>query len=185
MKRIIALIVGVALWCAAVNAQTNTVPEPPPPETSTNQPPLIPEIPGIIIGFLSNTASNWYVAPYGIYSSDTETFGAGIGVGYAITPNVVTVMRMDYLNDEIWMPSGSVQLQAPIRLMNRLQVTPFAFGGIATPLSGRGDDNRTAAGIAGAGMATRFNDHIGVIYDVEYWSNFSGPQHRFGLFWKF
>lgn len=154
------------------------------PPASTNLPPTIPEIPGRILDFLSATASNWYVAPYGIYSSDTETFGAGIGVGYAITPNVVTVMRMDYLNDEIWMPSGSVQLQAPILLMGKVQVTPFAFGGIATPLSGRGDDNRTAAGIAGAGMATRFK-RVGLIYDIEYWSNFSGPQHRFGLFWKF
>jgi hypothetical protein len=181
MKKFLSLL-GVML-AITVNAQTNTV-----PDVSTNLPPAppsIPEIPGKIIDFLSVTASNWYVAPYGIYSSDTESFGAGIGAGYSITPNVVTVMRIDYLNDEIWMPSGSLQLQAPIRLLNKLQVTPFAFGGIATPLSGRGDDNRTAAGIAGAGFGARFNDHLGLIYDVEYWSNFSGPQHRFGVFWKF
>lgn len=179
MKKFLALL-GVML-AITVNAQTNT-----PPEVSTNAPPpSIPELPGIFLNFLSNTASNWYVVPYGIYSSDTETFGAGIGVGYAITPNVVTVLRMDYLNDEIWMPSGSVQLQAPIRLMDQFQVTPFAFAGIATPLSGRGDDNRTAAGIAGAGFGAKFSKHVGLVYDIEYWSNFTGPQHRFGVLFKF
>lgn len=179
MKKILSLL--AAMICFAGYSQTNT----PPPETSTNQPPLIPEVPGIILGFLSNTASNWYVAPYGIYSSDTETFGAGIGVGYSLSPYVVTVLRMDYINDNIWMPSGSVQLQAPVRLMNKVTAVPFGFGGLATPISGRGEDNTTAAGIAGAGIGVRWTDHLGLIYDIEYWSNFSGPQHRFGIYWKF
>lgn len=177
MKKLLTTLAALLL-CLSISAQTNTPPV-------TNAPPNLGEIPSRILEFLSATSTNWYIAPYGIYSSDTETFGAGIGAGYAITPNVVTVMRIDYLNDEIWMPSGSVQLQAPIMLMGKVQVTPFAFAGIATPLSGRGDDNRTAAGIAGTGLATRFNNHLGLIYDVEYWSNFSGPQHRFGVFWKF
>jgi len=180
MKKIAGILMA-AMLCFAGYSQTNA----PPPETSTNQPPTLPEIPGIVLSFLSNTASNWYVAPYGIYCNDTESFGAGIGIGYAINPNVVTVMRMDYVNGDIWLPSGSVQLQAPILLMGKIQATPFGFGGIATPISGRGKDNTTAVGIAGAGLGIRFNEHAGVVYDVEYWSSFSGPQHRFGVFWKF
>jgi len=194
MKKLLALLaLTVAL---TVNAQTNTAPtigsvhltidEPVTAAADTNAVPTLPEHLGTLLNFLSASSTNWYVASYGIYVSDTKTFGGGIAGAYSLSPYVLTVLRVDYLNDSFWMPSGSMQLQLPMTLAGKLQVTPFAFAGIATLLGGNGDQpTGSAVGIGGAGLATRFNEHFGLVYDVEMWSNYTGAQQRFGVYWKF
>lgn len=182
MKKFIVLL--SLILAVAVNAQTNTPPAPP-SLTLTNEVPTLPEHVSTLLNFLSASSTNWYVAPYAIYVSDTDSFGGGLAAAYSFSPYILSVLRVDYLDGKAWMPSGSLQLQLPIKLMDKVTVTPFAFAGIATPLSGRDEDNGTATGIAGSGLATRFTQHLGLVYDIEMWSGWSGPQHRFGVYWKF
>lgn len=145
-----------------------------------------------VIQFLGQ-GSNWITAVYGIASTDHSTYGGGIGLGYRLSDFVVPFLRVDALQRadtkdlEIWMPSGSLQLQVPFHLFGNTNfwVTPFAFGGIATPVSGRGVDNGSLVGIFGAGAAVRYKEHFGLIADYEKWSGFDGDQIRFGAYWKF
>jgi hypothetical protein len=154
---------------------------------NTNTTPPTLEGPGLeLIQFLSQ-GSNWIVAPYGIYDDGSKQFGAGIGAFYEVSSFFLVGMRLDGLgNDtgwELWMPSGQVQLQAPFMLFGKVKVTPFGFGGIATPLSGQGDENGTPVGIFGAGLAVGVYKNLHLVADVEEWvgANFSGEQYRFGL----
>lgn len=172
--------------------------------TDTNPaPPVLSGPAWDAIQFLGS-GSNWMIAPYGIFSTGSRTsgsdwvagkhsIGAGIGVGYKVSEFVVPTMRLDYLDGELWMPSASLQLQAPIKLLNKVTLIPFVFGGLATPIAGKGKDNGTAIGIYGAGAAVRLDFiskstskwvPIDVIADFEKWGGFDGSQYRFGLVWK-
>lgn len=180
MKTLSSIIVGLLL-AVTVNAQTNT-----PAPVTTNTVPSLPEHVSTWINFLSNTSSNWLVAPYIIYvDDDINSYGAGVGAFYKLSDYALTGMRLDYVNSELVMPSVNVQLQLPIKVAGKLTVTPFAVSGLATPLDGRGSDDGTAVGILGAGVAVSVTKKIGVVYDAEMWTGFSGTQHRFGLYWKF
>jgi hypothetical protein len=128
--------------------------------------------------------SNYMIAPYGIVTSAGKC-GGGIAVGYKVSEFVVPMLRADYLDGTLFMPSASLQLQAPITLTGKFTTIPFAFAGIATPLAGKGIDNGTAVGIFGAGMAARVSTHCDIVFDVEKWSGFSGQQYRFGVLYKF
>lgn len=180
MKTLSSIIAGLLL-AVAVSAQTNT-----PAPVTTNTVPSLPEHVSTWIRFLSNTSSNWLVAPYIIYvDDDINSYGAGIGAFYKLSDYALTGMRLDYVNSELVMPSVNVQLQLPIKVANKLTVTPFAVSGLATPLDGRGSDDGTAVGILGAGVAVSVTKKIGVVYDIESWTSFDGTQHRFGIFFKF
>lgn len=176
MKKLL-LSIGVALLTATAIAQTNQ-----PPPASTN---LFGEPVSKVISFLSNTATNWLVAGYGIYSEDTASGGAGIAGAYTINDFVATALRLDYIDGEVWMPSGNLQLQLPLQLANKVTVIPFIFTGLATPLGGRGEDNGSSTVIYGSGLAGRISKNFGLIYDAEKWERFDGVQHRFGVYWKF
>ena len=181
MKQLLALLLGATL-CVAVNAQTNA----PVAVADTNQPPTLPEHVTTWLSFLSNTSTNWVVAPYAIYvDDDVNSYGAGIGAFYSLNQYALTGLRLDYVGGELVMPSVNVQLQLPIRVMDKVTVVPFAVSGLATPLDGRGSDNGTAVGILGAGVAVGINKRIGLVYDIETWTSFHGTQHRFGFYWKF
>lgn len=175
-------------------------------DTSNPPPPIISGPVTSIIQFLG-TGSNWMVAPYGIYSeaglNHKATMGGGIGFGYKINDFVVPTMRLDYLDGQLWMPSGSLQLQAPIVLFGKkdvagapiegsgLTLIPFGFGGIATPIAGKGVDNGTAVGIYGLGVAVRLDALGGIgkkmdfILDWEHWTGFEKAQFRAGFVYKF
>jgi len=124
------------------------------------------------------------VAPYGIISSDGEKYGGGIALAYRLTDFVVPVLRIDYYDQEIWMPSASIQLQAPITLSGKVRVTPFAFAGVATPLSDPEHD-RPVEGIFGVGAAVGLSKHFSLVADVEVWTGFEAEQIRFGVVYKF
>src|SRR5262245_13772186 len=108
--------------------------------------------------FLEN-GSNFMAAVYGISSEKFDKFGAGVALGYLVTPNVVTVARLDYYDGQIWMPSGSLQLQLPVKV-GSVELVPFGFSGIATPVSGKAP---SAVGIFGIGAAVRIGKHFDII----------------------
>lgn len=182
MKRKLFLIIGLLAFLAGgVHAQdTNPIPAP-----------AISGPGWDAIQFLGS-GSNWLVAPYMIYSTGSKSAGGGIGVGYKVSDFVVPTLRLDYLEGGLYMPSASLQLQAPLKLLGKVTLIPFAFAGLATPISGKGKDNGSAVGIFGIGGAIR-TDFIGsdkwwkpqdVIFDFEKWSGFSGSQYRLGFVWK-
>jgi len=186
MKKFLALF-GVML-AITINAQTNTPPSPPPLEAvaGTNVVPSLPEYVTTWLNFLGTTSTNWVVAPYAIYvDDDVNSFGGGIAAMYSVSQYALTGLRLDYVNGELWMPSVNLTLQLPLKVADKVTVAPFAISGLATPLGGRGDDNGEAVGILGGGLAVRVTKNLGVVYDAEMWSRFSGTQHRFGLYWRF
>lgn len=138
-----------------------------------------------VLQFLGNS-TNWMVAAYGIMGHNSEgdrAMGAGIGAFYGLNEFTGAGLRLDYLDGELWMPSGNFQLQVPIKL-GKYDLVPFMFGGMATPMKGKGvDDN--VVGIFGAGLALRITDRLDIVYDMEKWTGFPENQHRFGLLWKF
>lgn len=140
--------------------------------------------------------SNWLVAPYGILtgSGSKYDFGAGIALGYKLNDYVVPTMRLDYLDRRLWMPSASLQLQAPVTLFGKVTVIPFGFTGIAVPISGAGTGNGEVVGIFGAGGAVRldflgsFFKHMDAVADYELWTGAgfnNSKQIRVGLCYKF
>lgn len=190
-KPLLSLIAVVALAFSS-SAQTNTtVPDPVlSPFTipdNTNAPALTnfwgPQV-NTILEFFSNTSSNWAFAPYVILREEDDEIGAGLAAAYSISDYALAVLRLDYFDGAVYVPSGSVQLQLPITISGRFQLTPFAFTGIATLLNSGGDDGE-AIGIVGAGLGLRVSKHIGVVYDIEHWSNGLGLQHRAGILFKF
>jgi hypothetical protein len=128
--------------------------------------------------------SNFMIAPYGIVSTDGKT-GGGLAIAYKLSDFVVPTMRLDYYDHEVWMPSASLQLQAPLTLAGKLTVIPFAFSGIATAVAGRGAENGTVVGIFGAGGAVRLSTTVDLVADYEHWTGFKGDQIRFGVLFKF
>lgn len=186
-KLVLAAIVA-ALFTLTTQAQTN----------------LTLGGPGMkIIQFLGN-GSNWMFSTYGIYAEKgaggkSPGYGGGLGAFVRVNDFLATGLRLDTIASggqaKLWMPSGDIQIQAPITLFGKadtngivsggVTVVPFGFGGVATPLAGRGSDNGTVVGIFGMGMALRIQKHWDLVYDWEKWTGFSGNQHRFGILYKF
>jgi hypothetical protein len=175
MNKILTLSAIILALALPATAQTN--------DTSTNATALIGGPATTLLNFLG-TGSNWFAAPYGIVGTDSK-FGGGVAVGYKISEFVVPVMRLDYYDSTVWMPSASLQLQAPLTIMGKFTLIPFAFAGLATPIAGKGADNGSAVGIFGAGAAVRISSRFDIVADVEKWSGFKGEQIRAGVLWKF
>lgn len=175
MKKLLALLAVCA--CALTGYSQVSV------NTNTSPPTL--EGPGIIaLNFLSQ-GTNWTIAPYGLYDTDTRKAGAGIAALYSVTPVLSAGMGLDYINHEIWMPQGDVQIGLPITIMGKLTLKPLAYTGISTSISGRGERNGDAIGIFGAGMAATVYKNLGIFSAWEKRSTFDGQLIRFGLSWKF
>ena len=171
-KLLLSAITGLACLCASAAVNTNTTP------------PTL-EGPGIIaLNFLTQ-GTNWSIAPYGLYDTHTKMGGAGLAALYSVTEVFSAGMGLDYINDEIWMPSGNVQLGLPMTIMGKVKVTPLAYTGLSTSISGRGDRNGDAVGIFGAGMGAGVYKHLSVFAAWEKRSTFEGELVRFGLSWKF
>ena len=125
--------------------------------------------------------TNFMAAVYGISSEKFDKFGAGVALVYNVTPVVATVARLDYYDGSIWMPSGSLQLQLPVKF-GSVELVPFAFSGIATPVSGK---SPSAVGIFGIGAAVRISKRWDIVADYERWTGFDQDQIRFGALYKF
>jgi hypothetical protein len=179
------LFSAVTLWAADNTLPGGVLPE----NASTN----LPAPAGGIWDFITADATNWFAAAYGIYDSDSQTAGGGVGLSYLLDLPVVQdtlmpTLRFDYVQSQIWMINGSMQLQLPRSIMGKFPVRPFAVAGVAVPFAGKGNENGDFVGIFGAGAAAFITKKFGVIGDVEYWEGAkftSNPQFRLGLFYRF
>ena len=121
------------------------------------------------------------VAPYGIYDSGTKSAGGGVAALYKLNDYVAPCVRMDYLNNNLFMPSGNLTLQYPLPALGKFTLVPFAYGGLALPLAGKARDNGNLSVITGIGLALRISSHFDLITDWENWTGFKGDQYRFGV----
>jgi hypothetical protein len=119
------------------------------------------------------TWTNWGVATFGIYepasAGHKASFGAGALALYNLAGWAATGIGIDYMNNQTTEPSAQFQLQAPFFLggTNGVQVTPFAFTGIATPIGGSGAGNASVVGLFGAGLDVKISGGFGVFYAIE------------------
>lgn len=181
MKKFI-IITAIALASFFARGENTNLP-PLPPAGATNSPIISGPVTNLF-NFLA-TGSNWITAAYGIASTDGERYGGGVALAYKVTDFFLPVIRLDYYDHRVWMPSGSLQLQVPITIKGKVRVTPFFFGGVATPLNSELDNNGEIEGIFGAGLAVGVTSKVSVVADVEKWTGFDAEQIRFGLAYKF
>lgn len=187
MNKLNRILLVIGLTAVAMGTFGQEVPPttPPTPPPLGDPPPLFTGPARQAFDFLTANSTNWMVVPYGIVSSKFDKYGAGIAVAYKLSEFVAPALRLDYYNGRVWMPSASLQLQAPVRIMNKFELIPFAFSGLATPITGKGQENGSAVGLFGAGAAVRIGKKWDIIGDVEKWSGFEGLQYRMGVVFKF
>jgi hypothetical protein len=165
MKKLLSILfIGCAL---VANAQTNT-----------NTP---PDVIHTWTDFLGNATSNIIVVPYGIASTDLKKFGGGFALGYELSPNVVPFLRIENYNGDFFMPSGTVQLQVPIKF-GSFVVVPLAYTGVAVPL-GNKHINDPVVGIVGTGGALRLGKSFDLLAAYEMRTSV-GNQICVGIGWK-
>lgn len=133
-----------------------------------------------ITEFLSNATSNIIVVPYGIASTDFKKFGGGVALGYELSQNVVPFIRIENYNGDFFMPSGTIQLQAPIKFGSFVLV-PLVYTGVAVPLGSHSTD--PVVGIVGTGGAIRLGTKFDLIAAYEMRTS-TGNQICLGLGWK-
>jgi hypothetical protein len=147
------------------------------------------------LAFLGS-GSNWMLAPYFTIAEESKKIGGGIAVGYLLSPNIVTVMRFDEFDRRAYMPSLSIQLQAPVKLFQAATLIPFGFVGAASPISGAGDKNGAPVAILGIGGALRldfikstgFFSKLDLVYSHELWEGLESKdvkQDRVGILYRF
>jgi hypothetical protein len=120
-----------------------------------------------------STWTNWGVATFGIYEPASAGHKASCGCGAVALYNIATWaaagIGIDWLDNQTTMPSCQFQLQAPFLLggTNGVQVTPFAFTGVATAIGGSGGNNADVAGLFGAGVDVKISGGFGAFYAIE------------------
>lgn len=199
MKKYLALL-ALAVTCVTGYSQSTNIVWQTNIVTVTQQGTNAPFLSGPLVDVFRfvSSGTNWVIAPYGIVAkSDAKyTVGGGIALAYHLSDFVMPMMRLDYMDHKLYMPSANLQLQAPVTLFGKVTTIPFAFAGIATPISGTGNNNGTVVGIFGAGLALRL-DFLGsgkfwqksdLVWDVETWNGaafHNQQQMRFGWAFKF
>ena len=143
----LAALLCLASVSARAQTNTNTV-----TVTLTN---INPQL-GAIVQTLEPlfTATNWAVGPYAEYNTSNHKWGGGAGAAYNITANVAAWLRIGYEDGDVVTPSGNAVFQLPVNLTvfgQKITVTPLAYTGIGTSLSGLGKSNYTPQGLAGVG----------------------------------
>lgn len=134
----------------------------------------------------ASTGTNWMFAGFGTMSlGGDHKYGAGVAGMYKLNDFVAPMLRIDYYDGKIFMPSASVNLQAPVTLFGKITAIPFGFTGLATPFNRGGNNDATIQAIFGAGMAIQVAKKFDVVFDIEKWSGFKGEQLRFGAIYKF
>ena len=147
---------------------------------------------GPLVNLLTTMAAwtNIAIAPYGIYDTGTKKYGGGLLALYNANNYMAGGLAVQYLNKEVWMPSAQFQLQAPLTIGGKITVTPLAFTGVGTPVSGRKGDNGTPVGIFGAGLGIKLYgaanaNHLDAFFAVATWTGFEGEQWYMGLAYRF
>lgn len=190
MKKIIGLfsLVSILAFAGIANGQTSNGPVVVPEVTTV--PTNNPIVDSPIFQFFTAQSTNWYIGTYGIYDTTSKDYGVGFGAGYKVSDFVVAVMRLDILSGGVYVPSGNIQLQVPVKIMNKFVLSPFLFTGVATSLNSD-QDNGQIIGIFGFGGIVDFaNDKWylpdAVIADWERWTGgpFENNQVRVGLMFR-
>lgn len=183
-KLILLLLLAASITLAGYSQGTNTITNPSAPSWL--------QIGGTDVADFFSHANIKY-ATYLIYDSTTKKVGAGVGFGYNVNDFLVSVIRLDEINGGVFVPSGSLQLQAPITIKGFI-VIPLAFSGIATSLNNKKNgDNGNVVGIFGSGVAIRLPASTkwyipkDIIVDYEKWTGggFNDNQYRGGFVWMF
>jgi hypothetical protein len=184
MKYITTMILALACLTATA-ADIGTAPPFEPVTLNTNTSPLLS---GPFVDILDKltTATNWGVAAFGIYTPNSTTtgkkaYGAGAVFLYNINSYVATGLGIDWLENDVTMPSGQIQFQAPLKIANSLTLTPFVFTGIATPISGDCYNNGQVVGLFGAGLGAKVYDGFNVFYAIEQRTGQNSPWSLFGI----
>jgi hypothetical protein len=141
-----------------------------------------------MVGSLT-VATNWGVAGGAIYAPHTQPNGKGSvgGFGvllYNINDYVATGVGIDWLEGNgLTMPNGQVQFQAPLRIggTNGIVLRPFAFTGIATPISGQDVEHGQVVGLFGAGLGVKLYGGLNAFYAIEQRTGQPGPWNLFGI----
>ena len=185
--------------CAASRAADTITATPEQPLTTGTWSPVVldtnmsPLLSGPFVEILDTltTATNWGVAAFGIQTPHSKStgkpaYGAGALFLYNFNSYVGAGLGVDWIDGNTTMPSAQVQLSAPLFIggANGLRLTPFAFTGIATPVSGSDYDNGTVVGIFGAGLGVRVTGGLNAFYAIEQRSGESSPWNIFGLAWS-
>lgn len=185
MKNLITLgllTFGLCLGSAPAVAQatdTNSA-----PFVDTNAPPLFSGPAATAFEFLT-TGSNYIVVPYGAMQLKEDKFGGGLAIGYRLSDYVVPFLRLDEFDGNLTMPSGTIQLQLPVRIMNAVTLTPLVYSGVGTCLAGNAANNGQISGVFGAGAAVRLGTHFDLIGAYEKRTGIaSGNFVLFGVGWK-
>lgn len=172
----------------------------PPPPTASSTPTLQGGVNMIVQAFESGTSNSYWVV-YGLKANGLKSkYGGGIGWFEPLSTYVVTGARVDYVDGNFWMPSGSATLQVPINLTSGITLMPFTYAGVGIPITGAKittsvgtltvpgtvrDNNGQATAILGYGVS--LNVYLGsdwsikAVADVEKWTGFSGSQYRAGF----
>lgn len=194
MKRIFSILAVSELLALTTLAQeTNTV-----PTVNTNQATIASALGTIFTQFTSG-GTNWYFPVYGTYASQLkEKWGGGFGAFYPLSDYILAGVRMDYIDDELWMPSGNATLQVPLHPFKWLTITPLGYAGIGIPISGATFGDYTVPGsihnndgqvtaIYGYGVAVGIYKSkdakwsLSAFWEHEKWSGFPGSQEHGGL----
>lgn len=131
------------------------------------------------------TGTNYIVAPHYLYSVDKHTSGCGFALLARLSDTVLTGVGLDYLGDgDVWMPSATVQLNAPKLALGKIETVFFGYTGIATPLNSN-DENWTAVAIAGTGANFRIWKNVRIFGAYEYRTGGFGQFVRAGVDIKF
>ena len=140
--------------------------------------------PGMDLLSTLTTATNWGVAGFGIYAPASAGHKAQMGAGvlalFNINKYMATGVGLDTIGGQSTMPSGQFQLQAPFVIggTNGLTITPFAFTGAATAISGGGSG---VVGLFGAGLDVKIYKGFGGFYAIEQRTGQSSRWNLFGL----
>lgn len=184
MKKVLLSLMAVGLLALSGYSQVLN--------TNTNP----PTISGPFIDFLGTltTATNWGVTMFGIYtpkSSNPEKHGGGVwGVGalalYNFNQYMGAGVGIDWLDNEVTMPSAQFQVQAPFRIggTNGIIIRPVAFTGVSIPVAGDSPDNGTVEGLVGAGLALDIYKGFKVFYAIEQRTGQPASWQLFGVEWS-
>lgn len=179
MKKIL-ITLALALICVRGYSQTNVT------STVTNSPILGSPV----LTFLT-TGTNWAVIPYPIYDETDHTWGAGIALAAKINDYFWAVTRLDFLHGEVFTPSLSAQMQAPIKILGKFEAIPLVYSGIGTSFNSTKSTDGNPIGIFGTGLAIKTGAKqkwlpVFGIVTYEHWTGggFNDNQWRAALGWE-
>lgn len=187
-------IVALAFFALTLSVNAQTVTNQSGGTTTIDNPVQQPTIQGganQIISAIKAGNTNWIFEVHGLYASKlTKKYGGGVGAFFLLSQYVYAGVRVDYVNGGWWMPQGDAAIQLPLTIASWLTVTPLAYAGVGTPISGAAKKDGSATAITGIGAAVRVlggkitknsNWQLDFIGDREKWSGFAGEQYRAGI----